>query len=89
LAHGGYMAENRRGELGFQALPTLSIGAVRVGPGECESHREVAAATTAAKKQAKKKAKNSATEPFGSSLFIERRQPGSGEGASLVARMLN
>ncbi len=88
-AHGGYMAENRRGELGFQALPTLSIGAVRVGPGECESHREVAAATTAAKKQAKKKAKNSATEPFGSSLFIERRQPGSGEGASLVARMLN
>ena len=88
-AHGGYMAENRRGELGFQSLPTLSIGAVRVGPGECESHREVAAATTAAKKQAKKKAKNSANEPLGSSLFIERRQPGSGEAASLVARLLN
>lgn len=88
-ALGGYMAENRRGELGFQALPTLSIGAVRVGPGECESHREVAAAASAAKKQAKKKSKNPASEPLGSSLFIERRRPGTGEGEGLLARSLN
>lgn len=88
-AHGGYMAENRRGELGFQALPTLSIGAVRVGAGECESHREVAAAASAAKKQAKKKSKNPASEPLGSSLFIERRRPGSGEMEHLPARALN
>ncbi|PKO87130.1 MAG: diguanylate cyclase [Betaproteobacteria bacterium HGW-Betaproteobacteria-10] len=88
-AHGGYMAENRRGELGFQALPTLSIGAVRVGAGECESHREVAAAASAAKKQAKKKSKNLASEPLGSSLFIDRRRPGSAELEALHARALN
>ncbi len=88
-AHGGYMAENRRGELGFQALPTLSIGAVRVGPGECESHREVAAAASAAKKQAKKKSRNLASEPLGSSLFIARRRPGSAEVEVLQARSVN
>jgi diguanylate cyclase (GGDEF)-like protein len=88
-AHGGYMAENRRGELGFQALPTLSIGAVRVGLGEYESHREVAAAASAAKKQAKKKAKNPASEPLGCSLFIERRRPGVSEEESQFARTLN
>lgn len=88
-ALGGYMAENRRGELGFQGLPTLSIGAVRVGPGECESHREVAAAAAVAKKQAKKKSKCSASEPLGSSIFIERRHLGSGEGANVTVRCLN
>lgn len=90
-AHGGYMAENRRGELGFQALPTLSIGAVRVGPGECESHREVAAAASAAKKQAKKKSRDLASEPLGSSLFIDRRRPGLSpvEMEALHARALN
>lgn len=88
-AHGGYMAENRRGELGFQALPTLSIGAVRVGPGECESHREVAAAASVAKKQAKKKSRNLASEPLGSSLFIDRRRPGSAEVEVLQARSVN
>ncbi|MBS1144569.1 MAG: hypothetical protein H6R14_1975 [Proteobacteria bacterium] len=80
---GGYMAENRRGELSFQALPTLSIGAVKVGPGECESHREVAAAAAAAKKQAKKKLKDPTHEPSGGSFFVERRRVGHGE--ALVA----
>lgn len=88
-AHGGYMAENRRGELSFQALPTLSIGAVRVAPGECESHREVAAAASAAKKQAKKKAKDPASEPFGGSVFIERRRAGNGERINLTLPVLN
>lgn len=71
---GGYMAENRRGELSFQPSPTLSLGAVRVGPGECESHREVAAAASAAKKQAKRRARTGNAEPSGGSLFIERRR---------------
>jgi len=88
-AHGGYMAENRRGELGFQALPTLSIGAVRVGPGECDSHREVAAAASSAKKQAKKKSKDPTSEPLGSSLFIDRRRLGTGEIEALNSRFLN
>ncbi len=87
-ARGGYMAENRRGELTFNALPTLSIGAVRAQAGEYESHREVAAAASAAKKQAKKKAKSADSETqLGGSLFIERRRPA---GAELPAvRMLN
>jgi len=86
---GGYMAENRRGEVSFQGLPTLSIGAVRVGQGECESHREVAAAASAAKKQAKKKAKAAASDPLGGSLFIERRRLGAGEAVLSLARTLN
>ena len=86
---GGYMAENRRGELSFQPLPTLSIGAVRIGPGDCESHREVAAAASVAKKQAKKKAKQTANEPLGGSLFIERRRLGAGDAVLSVARTLN
>jgi hypothetical protein len=86
---GGYMAENRRGEFGFQALPTLSIGAVRLVQGDCESHREVAAAASAAKKQAKKKSRNQFSETLGSSLFIDRRRPGAGEPENLLARALN
>ncbi len=88
-ALGGYMAENRRGELSFQALPTLSIGAVRVEPGECDSHREVAAAASAAKKQAKKKAKDPASESFGGSVFVERRRMAGGERISLPLATLN
>ncbi|WP_428825831.1 EAL domain-containing protein [Azonexus sp. IMCC34842] len=89
-AHGGYMAENRRGELSFQALPTLSIGAVRVGPGECESHREVAAAASMAKKQAKKKARNTLGEDFGGSVFVDRRRPGPADGiCQQVSHVLN
>jgi hypothetical protein len=70
---GGYMAENRRGELSFQPLPALSIGAVRVAAGDCESHREVAAAASAAKKQAKKRAKSLTGDSAGGGLFVERR----------------
>jgi len=75
----GYTAENRRGELSFQPLPTLSIGAVRVGAGDCESHREVAAAASAAKKQAKKRAKSPDGAGAGGGLFVERRRIGIGE----------
>ena len=88
-AHGGYMAENRRGELSFQVLPTLSIGAVRIGPGDFESHREVAAAASVAKKQAKKKSRDPASELLGGSVFVERRRPNLGDGMNLLARALN
>lgn len=72
-----YMAENRHGELVLQQLPTLSIGAVKVGAGEFESHREVAAAASDARKQAKKEAKRSPGQTSNSGrLFVERRQPG-------------
>jgi diguanylate cyclase (GGDEF)-like protein len=73
----GYMGENRRGDLVLQQLPTLSIGAVKVAAGEFESHREVAAAASDARKQAKKEAKRSpgqANNP--GQFFVERRQSG-------------
>jgi diguanylate cyclase (GGDEF)-like protein len=91
-AHGGYMADNRRGEFGFQRLPTLSVGAVSVMPGQCESHREVAAAASVAKKQAKKRTKE-VSGGIGGSVFIERRRIGHGEGFgqgfTLPQRQLN
>ena len=87
-ANGGYMADNRRGEFGFQRLPTLSVGAVRVIPGECESHREVAAAASAAKKQAKKRSKGLRSE-IGGSVFIERRSLGHGEAHHFFPHLLN
>ncbi len=86
---GGYMAENRRGELSFQALPTISIGAVRVHPGEYESHREIAAAASVAKKQAKKRAKATIGEPLGGNLFVERRRTGPADLPTAPGRMLN
>lgn len=79
-AAGGYMAENRRGELAFQALPTLSIGAVRVSVGQFESHREVAAAASTAKKQAKKLGKQAGMR---GAVFVERRGVGEGAGQRL------
>lgn len=89
-ARGGYMAENRRGEIAFHPLPTLSIGAVKAVRGEYESHREVAAAASAAKKQAKKKAKSADSETLlGGSLFIERRRPGSVEAMRQALRTIN
>ncbi len=67
LTDNGYFAENRRGQMDFYTLPCLSIGAVRItGREQFESHREVSAAATEAKKNAKKTP--------GSSLFIERRK---------------
>ena len=71
----GYMAENRKGELVFQAWPTLSVRAVRVHPGDCDSHREVAAAVAVAKKEAKKAGKRVPRNAPGGSVFVERRRP--------------
>ncbi len=63
----GYTAENRQGDPVYYKLPTLSVGALRVQPGDYESHREVSAAAAVAKKQAKKMG--------GGTLFMERRTP--------------
>ena len=63
---GGYMTEDRQGRIIHQPLPTLSIGAVQITPGQFHSHHEVSEAATIAKKMAKKIA--------GNSLFIEQRQ---------------
>ena len=68
---GGYLAENRRGELGLVPLPTLSIGIVKVSPLQFESNREVAAAAAEAKKQAKKRLKEQGGK---GNIFIEQRR---------------
>jgi GGDEF domain-containing protein len=69
IGQGGYWGEDRRGQPVFHPLPSLSIGVVVAEPGMFQSHHEVSAAISAAKKQAKKKAN-------GSGLFIERRKIG-------------
>lgn len=69
IGQGGYWGEDRRGQPVFHPLPCLSIGVVVVEPGMFQSHHEVSAAISAAKKQAKKKIN-------GSGLFIERRKIG-------------
>lgn len=88
-AQGGYMAENRLGEMVFQRLPRISIGAVRIVPGECDSHREVAAAASAAKKHAKKLSKQGGDHNGpGGHLFVERRRLGC-RGNVAVERLAN
>lgn len=67
---GGYESEDRNGRIIFHPLTTLSIGAVRVEHGQFESHYEVSAAATVAKRMAK--------QMQGNSLFCEARQQGSG-----------
>ncbi|CAN5384879.1 bifunctional diguanylate cyclase/phosphodiesterase [soil metagenome] len=62
---GGYMSEDRRGQKVFHPLITLSLGVVRIEPGQFSSHHQVATAAAIAKKQAKKIP--------GNSLFIDRR----------------
>ena len=83
------LAENRKGELILQALPTLSIGAVTVDPGEYESHREVAAAASVAKKQAKKAGKNQPGDCLKGRVFLERRRPMSEAGPRALRPTLN
>lgn len=65
LAASGYTSEGRDGTVRFHPLTSLSIGAIRVDPGQFASHHEVSAAMTDAKKMAKKTS--------GNSLFVEQR----------------
>jgi EAL domain-containing protein (putative c-di-GMP-specific phosphodiesterase class I)/GGDEF domain-containing protein len=64
---GGYVTEDRQGAKVFHPLVSLSLGIVRVAPGQFGSHHEIAAAAAGAKKQAKKIP--------GNSLFVDRRTP--------------
>ena len=63
---GGFLAEDRRGEKQKFGLTSLSIGVVPVERATFNTHSEVAAAATEAKKMAKR-------EP-GNALFVERRR---------------
>lgn len=63
---GGYVSEDRRGKKVFHTLATISLGLVKVEPGQYLSHHQIATATAEAKKQAKKIP--------GNSLFVDRRQ---------------
>ncbi len=62
----GYMAEDRIGHRRRYALPSLSLGIVRVEPGWYDSHHQIARAATEAKSQAKKHG--------GNTLFVDRRK---------------
>ena len=65
---GGYRSEDRRGNMDFHPLVSLSIGAVEIDPALFLQYQEVASATAEAKRMAKR------TE--GSCLFVDqRRQP--------------
>jgi GGDEF domain-containing protein len=63
----GYHQKDRRGQPVFRDLPSLSIGAVAVAPGQYASHHEVVEAIANASIEAKKAA--------GGALFVERRTP--------------
>ncbi len=65
LAAGGYTSEGRDGTVKFHPLSSLSIGAIKIEPGQFPSHHEVSAAMTDAKKMAKK--------IQGNSIFVEQR----------------
>lgn len=64
VAAGGFVAEDRRGQQLFHPLVRLSIGVVRVMPGQFLSHHDISRAMSEAKAQAK----------AGDGLFIDRRQ---------------
>lgn len=66
LEAGGFDVLDRRGELTFFPLTSLSLGVLRVKSGRYRTYHEVASSMADAKKMAKKMA--------GSSIFIERRE---------------
>jgi diguanylate cyclase (GGDEF)-like protein len=65
LERGGYISEDRRGRKIFHSVISVSIGMVKVEPGQYGSHHQIATAAAEAKKEAKKIP--------GNSVFIERR----------------
>lgn len=65
IERGGYVTENRKGEMEFHALTSLSIGVAEVGPGMFRSHLEVSVVAA----EVKKKAKNIK----GNSLYVNQR----------------
>ncbi len=73
LEAGGYVSEDRQGQPVFHPLLSLSLGALQVLPGQFQSHHDVAAAASQAKRMAKR--------TLGCSLFVERRGALPEEGA--------
>ena len=65
ISRGGYFSEDRRGQSVLNPLVTISLGALKVEPGNFCSHHQIAAAATESKRQAKRIP--------GNSLFIDRR----------------
>jgi EAL domain-containing protein (putative c-di-GMP-specific phosphodiesterase class I)/GGDEF domain-containing protein/CBS domain-containing protein len=66
VAEGGYRCEDRRGNLEFHVLVTLSIGAVRIDPNHYQHYQQVAQAAAEAKHMAKR--------IEGSCLFLDQRE---------------
>ncbi len=74
-AKGGYHSEDRRGNMEFHPLVSLSIGAVQIDPAHYRQYQEVASATAEAKRMAKR--------VDGSCLFVDqRKQPSNRRGAA-------
>lgn len=65
IERGGYVTENRKGEMEFHALTSLSIGVAEVRPGMFRSHLEVSVVAAEVKKKAK--------GIKGNSLFVNQR----------------
>ncbi len=62
----GYVTENRKGEMEFHAMTSLSIGVTEVVPGAFRSHIEVSVVAAEVKKKAKK--------IRGNSLYVNQRE---------------
>jgi len=75
IENGGYYAEDRKGNKVFHSLLNISIGALRIGHGHFNSHKEIASVAAEAKKMAKQIPENS--------LYIDRRFYGEKESSSL------
>ena len=65
---GGYLTEDRQGKKVFHPLTSLSLGVVKVEPGQYYSHHQISTAAAEAKRQSKK--------IHGNSLFVDRRCAG-------------
>lgn len=65
IERGGYITENRKGQLDFHRLTSLSIGAVEALPGMFQNHLQVSIVAAEVKKRAKAIA--------GNSLYVNRR----------------
>ena len=78
IAARGIHIPDRSGEMAFFPLTSLSLGVLKVQPGQYRSYLEIAVAAADAKKMAKRMP--------GSSLFVERRDPdASGEAAGAAS----
>ena len=65
IERGGYITENRKGELEFHRLTSLSIGATEAMPGMFQNHLQISKVAAEVKKRAKAIA--------GNSLYVNRR----------------